>query len=203
VPEPADPATPARPPRPRRAKKFVLPEHHRDEQDDERTAEHIEAFLDGPVNPVRQPKGPERVRRPLALDTRQDWMAALHQEGARHARYGRPVSVVLFALRVRHDSRTLDRTARTLADVICAQGRETDRAVRIDAHGFRLLLPETGIRAARTLAERLERAFLTMPGGNPDAVQLCVEVTTAQRTRTLEDALTDAETRLAARTDSI
>ena len=129
-------------------------------------------------------------------------MAALHREGARHARYARPVSVVLLGLRLRPNSRALDRNARTLADVICTQGRETDRAVRIDANGFRLLLPETGIRAARTLAERLERAFLTMPGGHPDAVELCIEVTTAQRTKTLEDALTDAETRLAARTRS-
>ncbi len=127
-------------------------------------------------------------------------MAALHQEGARHARYARPVSVVLLGLSVHHDNGALERNARTLADVIRTQGRETDRAVRIDAHGFRLLLPETGIRAARTLAERLERAFLTMPDGSPDTVELCIEVTTAQRTKTLEDALTDAETRLAART---
>lgn len=196
--DPPTPPRPSRPARPRRAKKFVLPEHHHDEQEDERTAEHIEAFLDGPVGSSNgRSKAPERVRRPLTLDTRQDWVAALRQESARHVRYGRPVSVVLLQIRGRPVSRALDRIAGILGEVICAQGRETDRAVRIDAVGFRMLLPETGIRPARTLAERIDRAFVKTFEGQPGGVELCVEVATAQRTKTLDDALDEAETRLA------
>jgi hypothetical protein len=157
---PATRATPSSPPGPRRKKKFVLPEHHHDELADARAAEHIEAFLDGAVAPPRRcPEGPERVRRPLVLDTRQDWIAALRHESARHARYGRAASVVLLELIRPRDGRATDRVALSLADVIRAEGRETDRAARIDALGFRLLLPETSSRAARTLAERLDRAF--------------------------------------------
>jgi len=90
--------------------------------------------------------------------------------------------------------------AATLADVIRAQARETDRAVRIDSLNFRLLLPETSARAARTVVERIERSFLGLPGGRPDAVEVCIEVATAARTGTLEDSLQEAEARLAART---
>lgn len=210
MPEPLDPPTPprpARPARPRRAKKFVLPEHHHDEQEDERTAEHIEAFLDGPLGQTprqqtRQQQGPERVRRPLTLDTRQDWVAALRRESARHARYGRPASVVLLEIRGRPVSRALDRIAGVLGEVICGQGRETDRAVRIDAVGFRLLLPETGVRPARSMAERIDRAFTKSFDGQPEGVELCVEIATAQRTRTLDDALAEAEARLSTRARS-
>lgn len=204
--EPLDPPAAARPaarptqPRPRRAKKFVLPEHHHDEQSDDRAAEHIEAFIDGA--PTARPRTPaiERPRRPLELDTRQDWAVALHHEGARHARYGRPASVLLIELRGRPNEQAVDRIARCLANVIRAEARETDRAVRIASLRFRLLLPETGGRAARTLADRLGRAFNADPDGRSEGVDLQIEVATAARTGTLEDALTEAEARIAART---
>jgi hypothetical protein len=199
VPEPVDPAAPRKPPRPRRTKKFVLPDHHHDEQVGDLVAGHIEAFLDGSVIPPRRPpERPERVHRQLALDTRQDWNAAVAYESARHARYGRPVTVVLLTLIGSPDGRAVDRAARALADAIRSEGRETDRAVRFDSFGFRLLLPETAGSAARTLLERLERTFLGKLGGPPDGVRLCIEIATAQR-GLLEHALTDAETRLAAR----
>ncbi len=178
----------------------MLPEHHHDEQGDERTAETIEAFLDGPVKARRRrPQPAERPRVPIALDTRQDWIAALHYEHARHLRYGRPTSVVLLRLRGRRDGPAIDRTAANLADVIRAQARETDRAVRTDSLNFRLLLPETGARAARTVVERIERAFLGAQGGRSDGVEVCIEVATVARTGTLEESLQEAETRLAAR----
>jgi GGDEF domain-containing protein len=199
VPEPVDPATPRKPPRPRRTKKFVLPDHHHDEQVGDLVAGHIEAFLDGSVIPPRRaPERPERFHRQLTLETRPDWIAALAYESARHARYGRPVTVILLTLTGSADGRVVDRAARALAEAIRSEGRETDRAVRFDAHGFRLLLPETAGGAARTLVQRLERTFLTKLGGSPDGVRLCIEVATAQR-GLLEHALTEAETRLAAR----
>ncbi len=82
--------------------------------------------------------------------------------------------------------------------MIRAEVRETDRAVRVGASSFRLLLPETSARAARTLAERLDRGFTVGYPSAGEGVALCIEVATASRTGTLEDALADAERRLAA-----
>ncbi len=200
MPETADSANPTQPKRPRRSRKFVLPEHHHDELEDERTAEHIEAFLDGPVAPPRRRAETEaRVRRPIRLDTRPDWMAAFHHEAARHARYGRPASVLLIELRGPAPTGVQDRVAKVVGDAIRAQARETDRAVRIDARSFRVLLPETGGRAARTLVERLGRTFAADMNGYADDVDLRIEVATASRTGTLEQAMADGEARLASR----
>jgi GGDEF domain-containing protein len=212
VPDPADPAAPSgraaraapsSPPRTRRKKKFVLPEQHHDELADARAADPLAAYLAGAAGLTRPPPpAPARVRRPLVLDTRQDWIAALRHESARHVRYGRAGSVVLLELIRPRDGRATDRIALSVADIIRAEGRETDRAARIDALGFRLLLPETGSRAARTLADRLEKAFRAKSDIYADCAELCIEVASAQRTRTLEDAVTEAEARLAARTRS-
>ena len=197
MPDTADPANPTQPTRPRRSRKFVLPEHHHDEREDERTAEHIEAFLDGPVDrPRRRPEMEARVRRPIRLDTRPDWIEAFHHEAARHARYGRPASVLLIELCGQAPAGVKDRVAQVVGEAIRAQARETDRAVRIDARSFRVLLPETGGRAARTLVERLGRTFAAGMNGLADDVDLRIEVATASRTGTLEQALADGEARL-------
>jgi hypothetical protein len=201
VPEPADPAVPSTPARPRRPRKFVLPEHHHDERSDQRTAGHIEAFIEGPIHRPRPPRAVGRERRPLVLDTRLDWATALRYEAARHARYGRAASVLLLALTGHPPEPAVERIARTIADVIRSEARETDRAVRTGQLSFRLLLPETGGRAARSLAERLERAYLAVPDGRVDGVALEVEVATAPRNGRLEDALAEAEGRIAARTE--
>jgi len=199
VPDTAAQATPSRPPRPRRSRKFVLPEQHHDETADDRTAERIEAFIEGPVAaPRRPPIKDDRVRRPFELETRPDWMTALRHEGARHVRYGRPASVILIELRGDEATIAVDPVARTLTDVIRAEVRETDRAVRVGASSFRLLLPETSARAARTLADRLDRGFAIERQTAGDGIALCIEVATASRSGTLEDALADAERRLAA-----
>jgi hypothetical protein len=201
VPEPADPAAPLTPPRPRRTRKFVLPEHHRDELANERAAEHIEAFLDGPdAGPRRRASLIERDRHPLEMDTRPDWNAALTFEGARHARYGRPASVLLIEVGGEPADVAVDLVARRLADAIRAEARETDRAMRAGPLSFRMLLPETGARAARSFTDRLDRAFRGAgEDGRTDGVELCFEVATASRSGTLEDAVADAEARLTLR----
>jgi GGDEF domain-containing protein len=182
-----------------------LPEHHREEQTDERATEHIEAFIDGPVAAARRPPGvDERTHRPVELETRPDWMVALRHEGARHARYGRPASVLVIELRGNGSGLAVDHVARILADVIRTEARETDRAVRVGASSFRLLLPETGARAARSVADRLDRGFAIgnkAPGNGAsgDGIALCIEVATPSRTGTLEDALADAERRVVVR----
>jgi hypothetical protein len=194
--DPVDASLPPTSSRPRRTRRFVLPEHHHDE----RATEHIEAFLDGPTAAARRrPPAGERKARPVKLDTRPDWSAALRLEAARHVRYGRPASVVIIALARRPNAAGVDRVARALADVIRTEIRETDRAVRIGAADFRLLLPETGSRAARTVAERLDRAFRADPNGWSGEMGLCIEVASAPRHGSLEEALTEAEQRLAGR----
>lgn len=136
------------------------------------------------------------------LDTRQDWATALRHEAARHARYGRPASVLLLGLSGRPPEPAVERIARTIGDVIRSEARETDRAVRTGRLAFRLLLPETGGRAARALAERLERAYLAVPDGRAAGVALAVEVATAPRNGRLEDALSEAEARVLARSEA-
>jgi GGDEF domain-containing protein len=201
--EPEDPSTPPPPAGRRRARKFVLPEHHHDEVVDERATEHIEAFIDGPVAPPRRRPGADsdRVRRPIQLETRPDWIAALRYEAARHFRYGRPASVLVIELTGPSPSVEVDEAARAVADAIRAEARETDRAVRVGALSFRVLLPETGGRAARTLADRLDRAYRAGANGQGDTVDLCVEVATAPRNGALEEALAEAERRMAARSE--
>jgi hypothetical protein len=196
-------ASPATPARPRRTPKFVLPDDHHDE--DERTAERIEAFLDGPPASSRPSPIPEaaaardRIRRPFSMDTRPDWIAALHHEGARHARYGRPASVLLVELTGEATGPALDRVARSVAELIRAQARETDRAMRRGVASFRVLMPETSGRAARAAADRLDRAFHEAMEGRTDEMTLRIDIATASRAGSLEDALSEAEAKLAGR----
>ena len=112
-----------------------------------------------------------------------------------------PASVVLIDLSGPLAGDATDRVARRLADAIRGEARETDRAVRIGALSFRVLLPETGGRAARRFAERLDTTFRTRSAGEAgtERVDLCVEIATPARTASLEDALAEAETRLQAR----
>ena len=200
--EPAASAPQATPSKTRRTRKFVLPEHHHDEQGDERAAERIEAFLDGRAATRRRSVTVVRDRRPVELETRPDWTRAFRHEGARHARYGRSASVVLIDLAGSLESGATDRVAGRLADAIRSEARETDRAVRVGALSFRVLLPDTGGRAARRFAERLDNAFRTRSDGavSADGVDLCVEIATPARAASLEDALAEAEARLQART---
>ncbi len=74
--------------------------------------------------------------------------------------------------------------------------------MRVGALSFRVLLPDTGGRAARRFAERLDNAFRTRSDGavGADGVDLCVEIATPARAASLEDALAEAEARLQART---
>jgi GGDEF domain-containing protein len=200
--EPASKASQTTPPRRRRTPKFVLPEHHHDEQGDERAAERIEAFLDGREATRSRSATVDRERRPIELETRPDWTRAFRHEGARHARYGRSASVVLIDLGGPIEASAADRVAARLADAIRSEARETDRAVRVGALSFRILLPDTGGRAARRFAERLDSAFRTRSGGedSPGGVTLCVEIATPARAASLEAALAEAEARLRART---
>ena len=198
MPDPSDPSTPIRP---RRIRRFVLPKDHHDEQ--ATTTAGIEAFLDGPVALGRRPREAtaSRPRRPIQMDTRSDWMAALRQEDARQARYGRTASVLLIEVGGRPDELALDGMARAMVEVIRAEAREPDRAVRMGPTSFRLLLPETGDPAARALADRVERAFRLTQEPQSYDTELSIEIATVSRVGSLADAMVDAERRMIARDD--
>jgi hypothetical protein len=195
VAEPAD-RDERRSARPRRTPRFVLP----DDRHDDRTAARIAAFLDGSANrrggrPVAIDER-DRPRQPHELDTRPDWNTAMLHESARHARYGRPASVLLIDLEGGPDGTSLERAARDLADLLRVEVRETDRAARVGSASYRLLLTETNARAARQVAARLDRAFHG-EGAGPRPARLRIEIAAPVRGGSLEDALRIAERRLA------
>ena len=188
MPDETDPTPPPKP-RPRRTRKFALPEHHFDEQGD-RTDERIEAFLTKRPTRRRRPAPSNRVRRPIELETRPDWLRALRQEAARQERYGRPASVIFIEL-----GAPIDELARSVADAIRAEARETDRAVRYASTSFRLLLPETGDRAARALAQRLDKAVGERAAEFGTGATVSIDVVGAPGFGSLEEAVADAERR--------
>jgi len=190
-----DSPPPTAAPRPKRTRKFVMP----DEPPDDRTTTRIEAFIEGPPQLRQRRQGPyiERDRRPVELDTRQDWLTTFRYEAARHARYGRPVAVLLVDLPPGLGEDSYDRMAARFTEVIRSEARDPDRAVRIGRTRFQLLLPETGSRAAHTAAERLQRAFTPTQGGSSEfRPALIIEVASPHRNESLEDAVATAERRL-------
>jgi GGDEF domain-containing protein len=95
------------------------------------------------------------------------------------------------------DARSSDDVAHQLADLIRIQARASDRAVRLGPSSFRLLMPETSARGARHLGDRLELVFRQIGGGSNHRPGLRYEVATPTRGGSLEDALHEAERRLA------
>ena len=138
----------------------------------------------------------DRPRRPLELDTRPDWNRAMRYESSRHARYGRPASVLLIELGGGPDATSVEQNARGLANLIRAEVRETDRAVRTGPASFRMLLTETSARAARHVAGRLDRAFHDECARTPAQPSLRIEIAAPTRGESLEDAVLAAERRL-------
>ena len=189
------PSQPAR--KPRRSRRFVLP----DEQHDARTEARIEAFLHGtsrsrPANGATS-AGPETAKVERELDTRADWTAAFRHEASRHARYGRPASVLLLEIGRTPDTRSADAVAHELADLIRTGARASDRAVRTGPSSFRLLMPETNLSGARLVGSRLEAAFRAVGGTSNHRPGLRFDVAVPRRDGSLEDALVEAERRVA------
>lgn len=159
------------------------------------------AFLDGPA-PAGGRAGKakavaDRPKLPTELDTRADWTAAFRHEASRHARYGRPASVLLLEIGRTPDRRSSEQVAHELAEMIREQARASDRAVRLGPSSFRLLMPETSARAARHLGDRLELAFRKADAGSYHRPGLRFDVAAPTRGGSLEDALAEAERRLA------
>lgn len=175
----------------RRSRKFSLPDHH----DETAAGQRIEAFLDGP--PTRRRRTRPNRRQPLAFDTRLDWTTGLQREAARQARYGRPTTVLVINLIAGPGPIDPDRFARHLVDVVGREGRETDRAVRESSGRFMVLLPETSADDAAHLATRIERGYRSLAEDAPVSAELRIEIAVLRRGADPDDAIADADRRLA------
>ena len=88
----------------------------------------------------------------------------LREEYGRMSRYGGRFSLLMLdldgfkAINDRHGHMTGDRLLKSVCQAIRAELRSADLACRYGGDEFCLLLPETGIRGARTIAERIRRA---------------------------------------------
>lgn len=193
---PDEPPPPRRrAPRTGKRARFVMPtEHH-----DERVGEVIEAFLDGPpisARPAPRPPRPRRtlrsVGKPIPLDTRPDWDAALRHEDARMARYARPASVLVVRIEVARSSSS-DRFGARVGAIIREHARETDRVARVAADRFHVLLPETDAKEAEVLADRIRAACLERLTGPVGSVtEVLVVPASPGHGQTLRDALAAA-----------
>lgn len=87
--------------------------------------------------------------------------------------------------------------AHDLANLIRSGARASDRAVRTGPSSFRLLMPETSVGGARQVGSRLEAAFRQAGGTSDHRPGLRFDVATPKRDGSLEDALVEAERRVA------
>lgn len=95
------------------------------------------------------------------------------------------------------DLRSADAVAHELADLIRADARASDRAVRTGPRSFRLLMPETSVGGARHVGARLENAFCIAGEPSNHRPGLRFDVASPKRGGTLEEALSEAERRVA------
>jgi hypothetical protein len=204
--------TPAsQPSRSRRPRRFVVRQ-----ADDHRVTEKIEEFLSGPQSRQRtgvRRTAPASARSGPSLDTRTDFVAAVHREAARSDRYGRPATIVAveFAIQAptpigtaspeslraaRHDE--VDRLAGPIGYTLRREARDSDRIARVAPNRFHVLLPETTEADSRGYVERARRACEVWFAGAAIPVRLRIEAASTGRGRSLIEALADVEERLSA-----
>lgn len=98
------------------------------------------------------------------LLNRRHWESCLEHEFARHNRYSRPASLVIFdidhfkKLNDTHGHQAGDEVIRQVAEVTRSMVRDTDYAGRYGGEEFVVLLPDTPLDGAVLFAERLCRA---------------------------------------------
>jgi hypothetical protein len=190
-----------RAPRSGRRQRFVLPANHHDE----RVGEVIEAFLDGPpevsgrarTQALPRPDKLRAVRKPIPLDTRNDWETALRHEDARRARYGRPASILVVRIRP-PIAGSVDRHAARVGAIVRELARETDRVTRAAPDRFHVLLPETEGADAGVVGERVRVACAGPNERRPTvALELRLAAVSPGSGETLYDALRLAQEEVA------
>ena len=114
------------------------------------------------------------------LVNRRRFLDALHSEIARGKRLGGRLSVVLADLdgfkeiNDRFGHHAGDEVLIAFADLLRAHGRDVDVAARLGGEEFAVLLPETGLDGARSVADRLCRSLaeLQIPLGAGEKVMV-------------------------------
>ncbi len=142
---------------PNRTRRFSLPDLA-----DDRVEESVSNFLHGPQRGRGRPEvvPTTQAANPFAgLETRVAWMEALHREHLRNLRYRRSAAVLIVAAEATSGGRAADgwlaRVAAPIAHAIARGVRETDLVTRASDVRFHVLLPETTIREARRVADRV------------------------------------------------
>ncbi len=117
--------------------------------------------------------GLTRIHNKRAFDT------AIEREVSRSHRYQRPLSLVLFdidhfkGINDRNGHLAGDAVLRQLAALVSANVRREDITARVGGEEFALLLPELGLAAARTVAEKLRAIVERTPSRfEEDAIPL-------------------------------
>ncbi len=106
----------------------------------------------------------------------------LPEELARAQRYGQPFGALLLdidhfkAVNDNHGHDTGDRVLKDVADRVKCELRSSDVAVRYGGEEFAVLLPQTGLKDAARLAERVRRTVAAAPFQGQAGVELAVTV---------------------------
>ena len=111
---------------------------------------------------------------PKELDTRADWTAAFRHEASRHARYGRPASVLLLEIGRTPDSRSADcgRARARGPDPGATHGRPIGPS-GLGPSSFRLLMPETSVASGPSSRDRAWRRRSGPPATDRTTARAC------------------------------
>ena len=154
----------------------------------------------------------EQLRRQATLDeltglsNHRRFQEALSQEVARTRRTGRPTALVMLdlddfkQLNDAYGHRLGDGVLRTVADVVAGACRGTDEPARYGGDELAVILPDTDLEGAWTLAESMRRAVealdLALEDGTPLPVTVSVGVGAVERDGEAGDLIEAADTAL-------
>jgi diguanylate cyclase (GGDEF)-like protein len=122
----------------------------------------------------------------------------IREEFARHARYKRPLSVILFdldnfkAVNDTHGPQCGDHILQAVAATVSGTLRKSDLLARYGGEEFCCLLPETSLQPARQLAERIRRNVMNQEhhfGGKSIVVTVSIGVAVLDERIDSADAL--------------
>jgi hypothetical protein len=148
-------------PRARRPRRFALPAH-----DDHRAVDTIDALLgprnraDADIHEAERGSGRPGADSTFGgLDPRLAFLDAVHREDDRVRRYRRPAAVAVLAIAGPNGTPVspahLDRGSWRLIDAATRVVRSTDRVARVGPDRLQLLMPETRLRSAERVVERI------------------------------------------------
>lgn len=127
----------------------------------------------------------------------------LEEETAKVSRYGRPLSVIMLDIdnfkRVNDTfgHRTGDEVIQSVANSIMANIRKTDVAGRYGGEEFLVLLPETDLKAARVVAEKIRSTVNQLSFATSAlSVTISAGVAEAEKGETFEALITRVDTKL-------